>query len=116
MAWRNATVVAGRFRRPELKAIEGNPESPAHRMGQRIKLLNHCIGFGRPIAGCLLVTVAWRSVRGNRLQKVVGAPIMKEEYALADAPQRRGPEHVTRRGSLCDVVSQALAHQVRSTR
>ena len=51
-------------------------------------------------------------MRFDGLQQVVGATIVQEEDALADAPQRRCAEHITGSKSLRDVVREALTHVV----
>src|SRR5207245_2020342 len=56
--------------------------------------------------------VARALVRLDRLEEVVGAPIVQEEDALSQAPQGRGPEFVTLSFPLQDVVGQAGPHVV----
>src|SRR5579864_2355693 len=48
----------------------------------------------------------------NGLEEIVGAAVMEEEEALADAPQRRGAELVARSIALAHAVGEAVAHRV----
>jgi hypothetical protein len=43
-------------------------------------------------------------------QQIVGAAVMQEEGALADAPERRGAEHVAGGETLSDIVRETFAH------
>jgi hypothetical protein len=43
-------------------------------------------------------------VRLDGPQEVTGAAVMKEEYALAEAPERRAAKHIAGRKTLGDVI------------
>src|SRR5215468_793522 len=64
-----------------------------------VEVLNHLVSFA-PLA----------RVRLDRLDQVLRAPIVQEEYPLSQAPQRRSAELVARRAALLDVVRQTRAH------
>jgi hypothetical protein len=49
-------------------------------------------------------------VRLDRLDEVLGSPVVKEEDVLPQTPERCGPELVALRSSLDDIVSQARSH------
>ncbi len=51
-------------------------------------------------------------MRMDGLQKVIRAPVVEEESALAHSPQRRAAEHIPCRSALRDVISEAFAHMV----
>src|SRR5207249_8102121 len=65
------------------------------------------VRFGRPE-----LQVPWALVFLDRFQQVAGASIVKEEDALPQAPQRRGPELVALCLSLEDLVGQPRPHVV----
>lgn len=68
---------------------------------QHIELTDHLVGF-RPRAGVLL----------DRLYQITGAPIMQEEGALPDAPQRSATEHEAIGVALRHSISKSASHVV----
>src|SRR2546425_2806381 len=68
---------------------------------------DHAVGFGRPI-----LEVADALVREDRFQQIGRTPIVQEEDALTEAPQRRRPELVAIGLPLHDIVGQTGAHVV----
>lgn len=70
-------------------------------LAQLIEVLDYLIGF-RPRARVLR----------DSCHEVVGAPVMQEEQALADTPQRCGPELLASGIALGNIVSEPRAHSV----
>jgi hypothetical protein len=68
---------------------------------QLFEVLDHLIGF-RPRTRVLR----------DSCRQVVGTAVVQEEQALADTPQRRGPELLAIGIALGDVVSEPRAHSV----
>src|SRR2546423_841889 len=60
--------------------------------------------------GCLPLRAGGALVEPDRFQEVAAPPIMQEEEALTESPQRRRPELVPARLALHDVVRQAWPH------
>ena len=48
----------------------------------------------------------------NRFEQIAGPPVMQEEDALPDAPQRRGPEFARAGLTLTDAIRKSRAHVV----
>ena len=65
------------------------------------ELLLHSGGF-TAVAGVLL----------NRVEQVRGAPVVQQEDALSEPPQRSGAELVAARAALRNVIRQPRAHVV----
>src|SRR5262245_49173448 len=70
-------------------------------VGQLAEIVDHAVRF-RPDAGML----------ADRLHDVLGAAVMQEEDALADAPQWRGAELPATGGALADIVGEPDTHVV----
>src|SRR6476659_4094997 len=68
-------------------------------LGEAVEPRNHLIRLGA--GACMLA---------DRVLQVVAAPVVQEEDALTDPPQRRGAEFPARGRSLRDVVGEADAH------
>lgn len=67
------------------------------RLRERVEAHNHRVGLRRAVAGRMgriFAIACGCKMRMDGLQKVIRAPVVEEESALAHSPQRRGAEHI----------------------
>src|ERR1700682_1462678 len=60
----------------------------------------------------LIRLAALTGMEADRLNQVAGPPVVQEEYALTDTPQRCRTEFVRSRGALSNPVRQSRAHMM----
>ena len=74
---------------------------------QRIESIDDRVRLGSRIG-----SVAVAAMRLDGRQQVVSPPVMQEERALAQSPQRGRAEFIARRQALDDVIRQSRTHVV----